>query len=105
MIASASFPGWGLLYEPGFSTDISETCSWISVFHKEPDDPQDLRYKVPTDSMDDILKTLSFSRTIVKSVSNGANNGLRLLLDAEAFDYTFSLGPTEGFTISILHQV
>lgn len=36
---------------------------------------------------------------------NGVNNGLELLLDAEAYDYASSPTGSEGFAISILHQL
>ena len=36
---------------------------------------------------------------------NGVNNGLVLLLDAEVFDYTSTFSDSEGFVLSILHQL
>lgn len=43
MIARIRFPGYGAFIDPGFSTDLSETCTWLSSFVKEPDDTYDLR--------------------------------------------------------------
>ena len=42
---------------------------------------------------------------MVTFARNGLNNGFQLLLDAEAFDYASSQFGSEGFTISILHQL
>ena len=44
MIARIRFPGYGAFIDPGFSTDLSETCTWLSSFVKEPDDSYDLRH-------------------------------------------------------------
>lgn len=42
MIARYSFPGGFAVYqELGFSTDVSETCVWLSPLYVEPDDAQD----------------------------------------------------------------
>jgi len=50
-------------------------------------------------------KNVLFYRTMVTFARNGLNNGFQLLLDAEAFDYASSQFGSEGFTISILHQL
>ena len=42
MIVEVKFPGYGVLYEPAFSTDISETCVWMSPYWMEPPDDRDL---------------------------------------------------------------
>ena len=41
MVADISFTGYGVFTELGFSTDVSETCQWITPFVKEPADTQD----------------------------------------------------------------
>ena len=43
MIAGVKFRGWGFFAEMGFSTDISETCQWITPFRVKPEDPQDIQ--------------------------------------------------------------
>ena len=43
MLPRIEFPGFSLFYEFGFSTDISETCVWITPHVKQPGDPQDFR--------------------------------------------------------------
>ncbi len=40
---------------------------------------------------------------IVKSTKNGLNNGLRLVLDAETYDYGYPYQGKEGFLLAILH--
>jgi len=35
--------GSGAFYQPGFSTDVSESCAWITPFIKPPGNLQDLR--------------------------------------------------------------
>ena len=35
----------------------------------------------------------------------GKANGLRLLLDAETFDYTFHLSASEGFKLAVQHHL
>ena len=42
MVAEIKFPGYGVLYESGFSTDVSETCVWMTPFWIKPADVQDL---------------------------------------------------------------
>ena len=49
-------------------------------------------------------KSLNYS-TYKKSVSNGANNGFMMLLDAETFDYSIAREAAEGFSLSILHHL
>ena len=44
-------------------------------------------------------------RTTEKSVANGANNGYQLFLDAESYDYASASSVSEGFIVSILHQL
>ena len=39
MIAYMEFDGWGISYDVGFSTDISQNCIWITPWVLEPDDP------------------------------------------------------------------
>ena len=36
---------------------------------------------------------------------NGIINGIKLLLDAETYDYASALTSGEGFTMSVLHQL
>jgi hypothetical protein len=36
---------------------------------------------------------------------NGLNNGFQLLLDAEVYDYASTKDGSEGFTVSVLHQL
>jgi hypothetical protein len=42
---SIKLAGYGINYQNGFSTDISESCIWISPFIKQPGDMWDLRYE------------------------------------------------------------
>jgi hypothetical protein len=42
---------------------------------------------------------------MVPFARNGLNNGFQLLLDAEAYDYASTTTGSEGFTLSILHQL
>jgi hypothetical protein len=44
VIFQASLNGAGIYYSGGFSTDISESCIWITPFIKEPGDFWDLRF-------------------------------------------------------------
>ena len=45
MILNLQFNGAGIHHDGGgFSTDISETCHWLTPFVLEPDDPIDLWY-------------------------------------------------------------
>lgn len=44
-------------------------------------------------------------RTALPGARNGANNGLKILLDTESFDYTSSFSGAEGFVLSILHHL
>ena len=45
VILSVDFKGYGVNHDGGgFSTDISDTCHWLTPFVKEPEDPWDLRY-------------------------------------------------------------
>lgn len=48
---------------------------------------------------------LSYSRKIAPGVKVGKANGLRLLLDAETFDYTFHKTPSEGFKLAVQHHL
>ena len=41
----------------------------------------------------------------MKGARNGLNNGLQLLLDAEAFDYASPFQSKEGFVFTILHHL
>jgi hypothetical protein len=40
-----------------------------------------------------------------KSVSNGVNNGLQLLLDTEAYDYGSTQSGSEGFVVGLSHHL
>jgi hypothetical protein len=40
------FKGFGAQFQIGFSTDISESCVWITPFFKPSDDMSDLRYQI-----------------------------------------------------------
>ena len=42
---------------------------------------------------------------MVTYARNGLDNGFHLLLDAEVYDYGFSQSHSEGFVLSILHQL
>ena len=45
MLLNMQFNGAGIHHDGGgFSTDISETCHWLTPFVLEPDDPIDLWY-------------------------------------------------------------
>ena len=48
---------------------------------------------------------VSFSRQIKSGAKVGKENGLRLLLDAEIFDYTFHRHVSEGFKIAVEHHL
>ncbi len=37
------FSGWGIFYETGFSTDISENCMWITPYVRESPEPYTLQ--------------------------------------------------------------
>lgn len=39
MIQAIDFAGSGVFFQPGFSTDLGESCSWITPFVLEPDEP------------------------------------------------------------------
>ena len=45
------------------------------------------------------------SRMIESGAKVGKANGLRLLLDAETFDYTFHLSASEGFKLAVQHHL
>ncbi|TRY75809.1 hypothetical protein TCAL_07005 [Tigriopus californicus] len=85
MVAWIQFSGFGAYYEPGFGTDIGETCSWLTPYWMEPTTMLDLGS--------------------VPSVSNGGNNGFQMLLDAESYDYASSPSGSEGFVIAMLHHL
>lgn len=42
MVAWIQFSGFGAYYEPGFGTDIGETCSWLTPYWLEPTTMLDL---------------------------------------------------------------
>jgi len=42
-IVSVKLKGSGVFYQTGFSTDISESCTWLTPFIKHPANLQDLR--------------------------------------------------------------
>ena len=87
MLISLKFKGFGINHDGGgFPTDISETCHWFTPLVQEPSDPSDLW-------------------TINPFARNGLVNGLTLILDAEGFDYASSESGTEGFFLSMLHQL
>ena len=44
MIVSIEWPGWGVLYDSGFSTDISQKCIWLTSYVMEPSDPTFVKY-------------------------------------------------------------
>ena len=46
-----------------------------------------------------------YSREIKPGVKVGKANGLKLLLDAETFDYTFHKSPSEGFKMAVQHHL
>ena len=46
-----------------------------------------------------------FSRMIEVGAKVGKANGLRVLLDAETFDYTFHLSASEGFKMAVQHHL
>ena len=46
-----------------------------------------------------------FYRTNIPFARNGLTNGLKLLLDAEVFDYASSKSGNEGFVLSVLHHL
>ena len=48
---------------------------------------------------------ISFSRKIKRGVKVGKANGLKLLLDAETFDYTFHKSASEGFKMAVQHHL
>ena len=48
---------------------------------------------------------ISHSRQIKPGVKVGKANGLRLLLDAETFDYTFHKSASEGFKMAVQHHL
>ena len=48
---------------------------------------------------------LFLSRKVRPGASNGANNGIKFLLDVEAFDYTSTSSGAEGFVLGILHHL
>jgi hypothetical protein len=39
----ANYSGWGLNFAPGFATDVSQACNWVTPFQKQPGDAIDLR--------------------------------------------------------------
>lgn len=41
---------------------------------------------------------------MISGVINGENNGMKLLLDAETYDYAFRSRPGEGFKIALHHH-
>ncbi len=43
LIVKIKVKGSGMFYQPGFSTDISESCAWLTPFIKPPSDLFDLR--------------------------------------------------------------
>ena len=44
VLLSVNFKGFGINHDGGgFSTDISDTCHWMTPFVIEPEDPFDLR--------------------------------------------------------------
>ena len=45
------------------------------------------------------------SRMIEVGAKVGKANGLRVLLDAETFDYTFHLSASEGFKMAVQHHL
>ena len=45
VLLSVNFKGFGINHDGGgFSTDISDTCHWMTPFVIEPEDPFDLRW-------------------------------------------------------------
>ena len=48
---------------------------------------------------------MSYSRDIKPGVKVGKANGLKLLLDAETFDYTFHKSASEGFKLAVQHHL
>lgn len=48
---------------------------------------------------------ISYSRLILPGAKVGKANGLRLLLDAETFDYTFHKMASEGFKMAVQHHL
>ena len=44
MIVGVNLKGAGIHFQVGFSTDISESCTWMTPFIKPPKDMWDLRY-------------------------------------------------------------
>ena len=46
----------------------------------------------------------SMGDLVTKGASVGKENGLRLLVDAETFDYMYHLNPGEGFKLSVHHH-
>ena len=55
LLAQVNFSHYSVYTEYGFSTDISETCLWITPIVKDPpvEDKQDFRYSKYFNSMDD----------------------------------------------------
>lgn len=54
---------------------------------------------------DDLKNNDLYSREIKPGVKVGKANGLKLLLDAETFDYTFHKSPSEGFKMAVQHHL
>ena len=87
MLIRLDLRGFGINHDGGgFPTDVSDTCHWFTPLVQEPSDPSDLW-------------------TINPSARNGLVNGLQLILDAESYDYASSETGTEGFFLSMLHQL
>ena len=86
MVPMMRFPGAGVFYGKGFSTDLSENCLWLTPYVQKPSDPETLQTALPY-------------------CKNGVNNGLQIMLDAETFDYASSLSGSEGFVLSVLHHL
>ncbi len=85
MVSRINFAGYGAIIDISFSSDVSDTCMWVTPLVKQP-------------------KSIDF-REVLPSARNGINNGLKLLLDAEVFDYASPIASKAGFVFTVLHHL
>ncbi len=85
MVSRFNFAGFGAILDVSFMSDVSDNCLWVTPLVLEP----------PGMEFRDVLP---FAR-------NGINNGLKLLLDAEVYDYASPIDSKSGFLFTVLHHL